>query len=764
MIKKSRYFLCLQLVCWLLLPLRGMAVEGVVVPDMARTGKRIALVIGNDHYQKIKGLENAEADARAMAAALEKAGFDVMLAVDANHKMMQEAVRRFKGKLSGGDEAIFYFSGHGVQLVTGNYLLPVDIMSDSEDQVRDDALPLQRVLDDLQEQKTRFSLAVIDACRDNPFKTGNGRNIGGRGLASTSPATGQMVIYSAGTGQKALDKLSDKDKDPNGLFTRVFLKEMAKPNMPVDQLLRNVRQEVVRLATSVGHDQVPALFDQALGTFYFNQVAVQPDIKPVESVVAPPIVLANVPSSVDKFSLADIKQRQESQVKWQTEMKAAFDQTVALNAAPALQVAAWQMFLAAYSQDNPFSTEDENLRAQAEARKQAAEKQVREGQVVQATLQTVATPVMPNQAIQAATLPETLPPAPVVAPQVTTPAVSATAQTPPVSQVTPASVQGSVAPVIEAAPPPSTIAVVPLPTPAALPDVATPAIESVAAAVTPPVATPPEAQTTPDAAVTPPTPAIVVAMAPTTEVVRTVEATNAQRVIETFRDCPDCVEMVMIPAGSFVMGSPRTEAGRYANEVEHSVTIPQPFALSKYEVTFAEWDACVTEKGCTYHPDDEGWGRGNQPVIQVSWEDAKQYVQWLSQKTGKLYRLPTDQEWEYAARAGTTTPYPWGEQASHNQANYGTEQCCAGFVGDKDVWDGAAPVGSFPANAFGLYDMQGNVWEWIEDCSDASCEKRVLRGGSWNSYPGLLRSANRNENITTKRPANYGFRVARTLP
>jgi formylglycine-generating enzyme required for sulfatase activity len=258
-------------------------------------------------------------------------------------------------------------------------------------------------------------------------------------------------------------------------------------------------------------------------------------------------------------------------------------------------------------------------------------------------------------------------------------------------------------------------------------------------------------------------PPLMVAMVQPTEAVRPVE--SAARILETFRDCPDCAEMVVVTAGRFMMGSPSSEKGRFSNEIQHEALISQSFAIGKYEVTFAEWDACVAGGGCGgYHPSDEGWGRGKQPVMQISWEDAKSYVVWLSQKTGKPYRLPTDVEWEYAARAGTTTPYPWGEQPSHNQANYGADACCAGWVGEKDAWEGASPVGSFPANAFGLYDMQGNVWEWVEDCSDAACSQRVLRGGSWNSYPSLLRSANRNENSITKRPTNYGFRVARDLP
>jgi uncharacterized caspase-like protein len=155
-----------------------------------------------------------------------------------------------------------------VQFGGTNFLLPVDIAGESEDQVRDEAIPLQRLLDDMAERKARFTLALLDACRDNPFKTA-GRSLGGRGLAPTNAATGQMVIFSAGAGQQALDRLGPGDKDPNGLFTRVFLREMRKPGISVDRVVRNVRTEVVGLARSVGHDQVPAIYDQVVGEFFF---------------------------------------------------------------------------------------------------------------------------------------------------------------------------------------------------------------------------------------------------------------------------------------------------------------------------------------------------------------------------------------------------------------------------------------------------------------------------------------------------------------
>ncbi len=206
----------------------------------------------------------------------------------------------------------------------------------------------------------------------------------------------------------------------------------------------------------------------------------------------------------------------------------------------------------------------------------------------------------------------------------------------------------------------------------------------------------------------------------------------------------------------------------------------ESFAIGTHEVTFREWDACVTDGGCTYRIDDRSWGRDDRPVISVNWDDAQQYSRWLSARTYNNYRLPTEAEWEYAARAGTTTPYPWGVKASHEYANYGKDDCCEGLAQGRDKWaDETAPVGQFPPNKFGLYDMHGNIDEWVADCwndnykgapadgrawTAGDCSiARVLRGGSWLDTPEHLRSARRYGGSSTARFYGNGFRVARTL-
>jgi formylglycine-generating enzyme required for sulfatase activity len=261
------------------------------------------------------------------------------------------------------------------------------------------------------------------------------------------------------------------------------------------------------------------------------------------------------------------------------------------------------------------------------------------------------------------------------------------------------------------------------------------------------------------------------------------KAEQALKPGETFRECAPrqqnadyCPDMIVVPAGTFAMGSLETDKNAYTDELpQHSVTIATPFAVSKFELTFAEWDACVAGGGCSgYKPNDQGWGRGEQPVINVSWEDAQLYVAWLSQMTGKLYRLLTEAEYEYAARAGTKTEYPWGDDIKLN----GTAM--ANCIGCGSKWDDeqTAPVGSFAPNQFGLYDMVGNVWEWTEDCvhnnysgapTDGSawieggdCGRHVVRGGSWDAISAYLRSAVRDRDATGRNDL-LGFRVARTL-
>lgn len=255
--------------------------------------------------------------------------------------------------------------------------------------------------------------------------------------------------------------------------------------------------------------------------------------------------------------------------------------------------------------------------------------------------------------------------------------------------------------------------------------------------------------------------------------VLTAAAERALKSGDSFRECAkDCPEMVVVPAGEFMMGSAANERDHYGNEDPlHRVTMTRPLAVSKFEVTFEQWDACVAIGACAHVP-DSNMGRGTQPVINVSWNNVQQYVVWISTMTGRPYRLLSEAEWEYAARAGTTTAFSWGDEIGKNNAD--CNGCGSG-------WDSrrTAPVGSFAPNQFGLYDMHGNVWEWVEDClhtnyegapkdgsawiAQGDCNHRVVRGGSWAGYPVGLRSALRFWYSADDHGNDLGFRVARTL-
>jgi formylglycine-generating enzyme required for sulfatase activity len=296
-------------------------------------------------------------------------------------------------------------------------------------------------------------------------------------------------------------------------------------------------------------------------------------------------------------------------------------------------------------------------------------------------------------------------------------------------------------------------------------------------------------------------------------------ATTRDEPGQSFRDCADCPEMVVLPAGSFTMGSPDDEPGRDDREGPLRRVSIRQFAVGKFDVIRGQWAAFVsatnreTRGGCFWtgrsgsKPDPAGSWRDagfpqddDHPVVCVTWDDAQAYVRWLSQRAGHSYRLLTEAEWEYAARAGTTTPHPWGSTATHEYANYGAETCCSPLAAGRDRWEQTSPVGAFPPNAFGLYDMHGNVLQWVQDClapsyaglptdgsayetvvelkmggrfsyitGTSSCSYRMLRGGDWNDPPRMIRSAYRNfgpgpgATLQNYHSTGVSFRVARTL-
>ena len=276
-------------------------------------------------------------------------------------------------------------------------------------------------------------------------------------------------------------------------------------------------------------------------------------------------------------------------------------------------------------------------------------------------------------------------------------------------------------------------------------------------------------------------------------------AEAAERAAKTFKDCEMCPEMVVIPPGTFIMGSPETEKNRDKDEGEHKVTIAYSFAVSKGPITWDQWEACARDAMCdgqavetALRLDRDGrpiqnyvdHGRGNHPVVGVSWWDAQAFVGWLNRKTGKeKYRLLSESEFEYAARAGSATVYAWGNEPSHEYANYGKDEAqgLGGKAEGRDKWEeSTSPVCSFSTNAFGLCDMYGNVYQWVEDCYETNgarlpadgsavksgnCSVRGFRSNSFMSSEKTMRSANRAYVYApdTRGRSYLGFRIAITL-
>lgn len=266
-----------------------------------------------------------------------------------------------------------------------------------------------------------------------------------------------------------------------------------------------------------------------------------------------------------------------------------------------------------------------------------------------------------------------------------------------------------------------------------------------------------------------------------------------------FSECRNCPTMVVLPAGDYLMGSPQDEAERRENEAQRRITFAQPFAISTTPVTWNQWEACVRDRWCEGAAIDaalrlgmdgqpnenyQDYGRGTRPAVGMNWYDAQQFVGWLNWKTGNddLYHMPSEAEWEYAARAGTTTRFPWGNDLDYNYGNFGKrDDGLGGHVEGRDRWmDETSPVASFPPNAWGVYDMHGNIFEWVQDCFEADlsdapvdgsantegdCAVRVFRSGTYTSNTYMQRSARRGAPYlaTTRGRVYLGFRVARTL-
>ena len=519
--------------------------ERPVRPVQARIKNRVALVIGNANY-KFAPLNNPVNDARDMAKSLRSVGFDVIKKENASWEDMDKAITAFQKKLGKGVVGLFYFSGHGIQIDDQNYLIPVDLPELSVRHVKYRSILAGDVLTAMQQSNNSMNVVILDACRDNPFKS-LGKSMK-KGLArSEKVPSGTLIAYATSPGDTAAD-----GNGRNSPYTAGLLAYLHKPNLPIEMMFKRVRNAVLQ---KTNNRQTPWESSSLDGDdFYF----VKKKTVVASASDTPPVAPVNTGQSAEIASLREQAAQAEARAERERQARIAAE-----------------------------------TRAKQEAREQAEIERLRQKK------------------------------------------------------------------------------------------------------------------------------AKADAKAERERLARIEAERRRKKTSKVFRDTLSFggkgPTMVRIPAGSFRMGS---KNGSSNEKPVHQVSL-SAFAIGKYEVTFAEYDKFANATGKS-KPSDSGWGRGNRPVINVSWNDANAYAKWLSQQTGHTYRLPTEAEWEYAARAGTTTKYWWGNTASHEYMNYGTDSCCNGLAKGKDRWKYTAPVGSFAANQFGLHDTAGNVWEWVHDVYDSS--------------------------------------------
>jgi formylglycine-generating enzyme required for sulfatase activity len=654
------------------------------------TPARLALVIGIDTYENIAPLQKARNDAEAVARALARSGFEVVTLLDVNRRELNMQLALFVDRLNKGDEAVFYFAGHGIEIEGRNHLLPADIPAVEPAQqafLASESLAVDHVLDLIRARGTRVSLLILDACRDNPFPRQGTRSVGAlRGLARLEPPAGAFIMFSAGIGQAALDRLSDQDDDPNSVFTRRLLPLLDVPGLPIHEVARRVRIDVMDLAQTVGHDQRPAYYDEITGDFTFLAAVERPEVTdPCDAarVAWNTIARIDTRTAVESFlelhgDCAETRALAEARL-------AALSGTQVEDGA----IAAWALVRETSDPDllDRFSEMHPDSQFAPEARTRA---------------QVIRTALAATRALDGA------------------------------------------------------------------------------------------------------------ANVPSGEELRATEAEAARALLyappdppaigTVFRDCADCPELVQVLGTEVLFGAP--ESYRVAQRDERPsvrLALERPFAVAATETTQAEFAAFLEATGydwpdaCLQHlPVDDlpvvtqraqaAPTGADLPVVCVSWEDAQAYIAWLSERSGKSYRLLHEVEFEYLAEAFYfNTPLEQviaGRDLCQwvNIADRASNFSWRDFSCAQELGHGILPVRGLQPDQFGLYHLLGNVWEWSQDCyaetpedtvlgqhDNADCPRRSFRGGSWTDPVGTLRSSNRNWDSPDYRADNLGFRVARTL-
>jgi formylglycine-generating enzyme required for sulfatase activity/uncharacterized caspase-like protein len=705
--------------------------------------KRVALVIGNAAYRAMPALQNPRNDAEDVGTALRDLAFETVIATDLDRTGMNEALDRFARTAADADIAIIYYSGHGMQLAGTNYLLPVDARLDSMADVnRFRLVPVEDVLETVRSVRGARVL-ILDACRNNPAEDELKRRLASvaganrdafltRGLGRVSAGNGLVVAYATQANDVASDGVAR-----NSPFTAAFIKHVGTPDLDLRQMLFRVQDEVDE---ATKHKQRPELSISLVGEFKLK-VVVNVSVEAAKP-VGPP--------ALDPAAQA-----------W-AEAKGSTSQAVL------------ESFIRRFG-DSFYA---DLARARLDELKAA-----------QTAMATPAPPPTAN------------PPARPNAVDTVGPCATLPPNSEAYRNYRCGAGGSAAAPAQPGVAPQSLCETLPIDSEAyrnfncaaALdkrPNTPRPTVAAVAAPVLP--------------AAPCGTGAVTASVSSRAACPLSAAEERSLKPKDMFKECEQCPEMVVVPAGSFMMGTPRADLTLPDEGPQHSVTIPRKFAVGAFHVTVDQFavfvaatgydagSACVVlENGDWRERDRLSWRdpgfeqSGAHPAVCLSWDDAKAYVDWLAGKTGKAYRLLTEAEWEYAARAGTTTKYFFGDTGDRCQYGNGWDETAARLFPGVNQWAGCSdgfaytsPVGRYSPNAFGLFDMHGNAGQWVEDCyhssydgapatevewTSGSCSQRMVRGGSWLSAWWDLRAAFRTRETPLNRSHLNGFRVARSI-
>jgi formylglycine-generating enzyme required for sulfatase activity len=761
--------------------------------EPAFAAKRIALVIGNSVYERVPQLQNPVQDATAMSQMFKAAAFDaVTLKLDLKASEMRRALRDFSDDARDADIAIIYFAGHGLEIQGTNYLIPVDAVLERDIDAFDEAVPLDRLLHAM-EPARQLRLVILDACRDNPFaksmKHGSASHLVDRGLArieqgglaSVGPTSlNTLVAFAAKAGSTAAD--GDARNSP---FTAALIKFLPTPGLDLRKAFGFVRDEVLK----VTHNQQEPFIYGSLGG---NDVPLVPE--PPAPQVAPDTAARDdyeLASGINVVATWDSFIRKYPTGFYSDLAKAQRERLIAAKAA---EDAARRAVAQKLAEEAGAAAEAERQRLAAKAIQEAKAAELARAEAARKASDEAAKAAVAREADERRkALAEAAEAARrAAAKKLADEAAAAEAE----RQRIAASQEAKTAEIAHVEAEAKADGQVKLA--ALLPGNPAPGQESDS-----------DASTAAHAGCADVSPELA-SLSPDTARTLSLSEECGLKPKQSFKECENCPEMVVVPAGEFLMGSSKEEISKRlaaANEgPQHKVVLTQMIAVGRFEVTRDQYAAFVDATGhlgsgrcftLEQNTPQERENRsflmpgyaqqGNHPAVCVSWTDAQAYVDWLARVTGKSYRLPSEAEYEYAARARGTARYGASDDTTElcRFAN-GADQSAraAGLPDDADYMDCTdgfpytAPVGSFAQNAFGLNDLIGNVWEWTADCfaedyraapldavarGQADCPARAVRGGDWFSAAALLRPAVRASAKPDSHYDDIGFRVVRTL-